>query len=200
MKRRQALRSAVAVMLSLTASRLTAQKLGHADGRELIGHPAPPLDLKQWLHSRPLEINDLRGKVVLLRWWTQGCELCTATAPALRKLQSEYADRGLLVIGIYHPKPPGNWDINRVESAAKEKQFSFPVALDGDWTALKRWWLTQDRDFTSVSFLLDRTGIVRYVDPGGEFHEGTLGALTNHESCHRDFHTIETEIVRLLAE
>lgn len=200
MKRRQALRSAVAVMLSLTASRLTAQKLGHADGRELIGHPAPSLDLKQWLHSRPLEINDLRGKVVLLRWWTQGCELCTATAPALRKLQSEYADRGLLVIGIYHPKPPGNWDINRVESAAKEKQFSFPVALDGDWTALKRWWLTQDRDFTSVSFLLDRTGIVRYVHPGGEFHEGTLGALTNHESCHRDFHTIETEIVRLLAE
>ena len=119
---------------------------------------------------------------------------------ALRKLQSEYVDRGLLVIGIYHPKPPGNWDINRVESAAKEKQFSFPVALDGDWTALKRWWLTQDRDFTSVSFLLDRTGIVRYVHPGGEFHEGTLGALTNHESCHRDFHTIETEIVRLLAE
>src|ERR1700687_1640262 len=100
MKRRQALCSIIAVMLSLTASRSTAQELKHADGRELIGHPAPALHLQRWLRSRPLEISDLRGKVVLLRWWTQDCEFCTATAPALRKLQSEYADRGLRVIGI----------------------------------------------------------------------------------------------------
>jgi peroxiredoxin len=184
----------------LTTISLSAQELEYADGRELVGRPAAALDLKLWFHSRPLEISDLRGKVLLLRWWTSGCPLCTATATALRKLQSEYGDRGLQVIGIYHPKPAGDWDMNKVESASKEKQFTFPVALDGDWSALKRWWLSQDRDFTSVSFLVDRKGTIRYVHPGGEFHEGTHGALANHESCQRDFRIIETEIARLLAE
>ncbi|HXF26673.1 MAG TPA: TlpA disulfide reductase family protein [Bryobacteraceae bacterium] len=129
----------------------------------MVGHSAPPLELKHWLNSRPLEMSDLRGKVVLLRWWTEGCPFCTATAPALLKLQREYGPRGFVVIGVYHPKPPGDWDMSKVERAVKEKGFTFPVALDGDWSALKRWWLDQPRDFTSVSFLVDKKGIIRYV-------------------------------------
>jgi peroxiredoxin len=170
----------------------------HAEGEELIGRLAPPLELKKWVNSPPLEITDLRGKVVLARWWTEGCPYCAATAPALLKLQREYGGQGLQVIGIYHPKPAGDWDLGKVERAAREKGFTFPVALDADWTALKRWWLTRDRDWTSVSFLLDRQGIIRYIHPGGEFHEDTQGGLPTHESCERDFHAIEAKIVELL--
>jgi len=168
------------------------------DGAELIGRPAPPLELREWIHSRPLDVGDLKGKVALLRWWTEGCPFCQATAPALRKFQAEYQSRGLQVIGIYHPKPPGDWDLRKVDRAAQQKQFTFPVALDGDWSALKRWWLYRDRDFTSVSFLLDRRGIIQYVHPGGEFHEGNQGGFDTHESCQRDFHAIDSEIRRLL--
>ena len=88
--------------------------------------------------------------------------------------------------------------MHQLEKAANEKQFTFPVALDADWSALKRWWLNRDRDFTSVSFLVDRNGVIRYVHPGGEFHEGTQGAFANHESCNRDYRIIDTKIVQLL--
>jgi len=84
--------------------------------------------------------------------------------------------------------------MSKLEAATKEKVFTFPVALDADWAALKRWWLNQERDWTSVSFLLDRQGIIRYVHPGGEFHDGTEGGLDRHESCQRDLHVIEAKI------
>src|SRR5258708_15292922 len=99
MKRRDLLLGAVTTSV---AKGLRAER--PAEGQELIGRKAPPLELRHWLNSKPLEMSDLRGKVVLLRWWTQGCPLCVATAPALRKLQAEYGRRGLQVVGIYHPK------------------------------------------------------------------------------------------------
>ena len=87
-----------------------------------------------------------------------------------------------------------------VEKAARQKQFTFPIALDANWSALRRWWLDRKRDYTSVSFLVDRQGNIRYVHAGGEFHEGGEGAFEHHESCNRDFRAIDAEISRLLRE
>ncbi len=199
MTRRHLLAASTSV-LALRRLRAGGPKLEHPDGSELVGLPAPPLKLTHWLNSPPLEISELRGKVLLLRWWTKGCPYCEATAPALRAMQKRYEQQGLQIIGIYHPKPAGNWDMNQVREAADEKQFTFPVALDGDWTALKRWWLAGDRDFTSVSFLVDRRGMIRYVHPGGEFHPGNQGGFDTHESCNRDYRTVDSTIQRLLAE
>lgn len=195
MERRKLLGTVVASLASLGAA-----KLGLDDGRELLGRPAPPLELDDWLGSRKLEMTDLRGKVVLLRWWTSGCELCEATAPALRRLQQKYESQGLQIIGVYHPKPPGSADMSVVEKAARQKQFTFPIALDARWSALRRWWLRRKRDYTSVSFLVDRKGNIRYVHAGGEFHEGGESAFERHESCNRDFRAIDAEISRLLRE
>ena len=136
---------------------------------------------------------------MLVRWWTQGCPFCEATAPALLKLQREYGGRGFQTLGIYHPKPAGNWDLAKFQQAVQEKQFTFPVALDGDWSALKTWWLQRDRGATSVSFLLDRQGIIRYIHPGGEFHEGDQGGLAEHTACNREMHAIESKVAELLS-
>jgi peroxiredoxin len=169
------------------------------EGQELIGTPAPAFQLEHWLNSAALEISDLRGKVLLVRWWTDTCELCAATAPALRQLQSEYGSRGLQVIGVFHPKPAGDWDLDRVKRAAAHYEFTFPVADDGDWSALKRWWLNgAHREFTSVSFIVDKHGVIRYVHPGGEYHPGDGSPA--HEICDADFKTIQKTIVRLVAE
>src|SRR5215469_12056317 len=118
----------LATMLYAASTRWPS--LDHADGSELIGHPAPTLQLKDWVNSTRLEMQDLTGKVVLLRWWTDTCDLCAATAPALRKLQAEFGDRGFTVIGIFHPKPPGDHDLERVGRAVAKYNFTFPVALD----------------------------------------------------------------------
>jgi thiol-disulfide isomerase/thioredoxin len=80
----------------------------------------------------------LRGRVVLIRWWTDTCPFCAATAPALQKLQTKYGCLGLQVIGVFHPKPAGDWSVERVREAAKRLNMNFPVALDADWKALHR--------------------------------------------------------------
>jgi hypothetical protein len=53
------------------------------EGEDLVGTRAPPFELKQWVRSSPIEIEDLHGKVVLVRWWTDGCPFCSTSAPAL---------------------------------------------------------------------------------------------------------------------
>jgi len=200
MSARRPLIFVILVLTVVSIPRLQSGINAAGEGQDRIGVAAPDLKLKDWLNSPPLEINDLKGKVTLIRWWTDTCDLCAATAPALRKLQSEYGSQGFEVIGIFHPKPPGDWSVARMQRAAARFQFSFPVALDGDWSALKRWWLNgAERSATSVSFIVDKRGVIRHVHPGGEFHENSEGN-SNHAVCERDFKTIDKTVAKLLAE
>ena len=182
---------------------LAVQPVRTADfsrGEDRLGLPAPRLGLQHWLHSAPLEMEALRGKVVLIRWWTEGCPFCAATAPALRQLERKYSARGLAVIGIFHPKPSGDWSVERMRLASERLGFTFPVALDADWTALNRWWPDPDkRGWTSVSFVVDKTGIIRYVHPGGEFHPARPGE-EGHARCDREYREVDQIIDRLLWE
>ena len=169
-------------------------------GEDRLGVRAPAIGLRYWLHSAPLEIDALRGKVVLIRWWTDGCPFCVATAPALGELDRKYRGRGLAVIGIFHPKPAGDWSVERMRAASERLGITFPVALDGDWTALGRWWPDlEQRGWTSVSFVVDKNGIIRYVHPGGEFHETRAGE-EGHAACEREYRVIEGVVRRLLRE
>jgi len=113
-------------------------------------------------------------KVVLVRWWTApGCPYCKATAPALNEFYREYRGRGLEVIGFYHHKSDGPLRVEEVKKYSRQFGFKFPVAIDPEWRTLKQWWLdTGDRDFTSVSFLLDRQGVIRHIHPGGQYVKG----------------------------
>jgi peroxiredoxin len=190
---------AVAGVCLLLAS--MAQRAVSADvsrGEDRLGVPAPPLQLNGWLNSQPVEMDRLRGSVVLIRWWTDGCPFCAATAPALKRLNEKFGSRGLRVIGIFHPKPAGDRSIERMRVATEQKGFTFPVALDADWTALNRWWPDlEKRGWTSVSFVVDKQGIIRYVHPGGEFHESRDA---DHARCDRDYKDVERTIERLLNE
>ena len=190
------LSAAIAVTSAVVAATAAPQ-----DGHDRIGVKAPPFKLNRWIGSPPLEIEDLRGRVLLVRWWTDGCPFCSTSAPALNDLQGRYGEQGLQVIGIYHPKPAGHHDEAHVKQLAQELGFRFPVCIDSDWKALKRWWLSHGRrGWTSVSFLVDKEGTIRYVHPGGEYHEGPGGPhWTNHSSCRRDYRQIEKLIVELLA-
>jgi peroxiredoxin len=171
-------------------------------GTDRIGAAAPPFHLEQWLNTAPLTIEDLRGEVLLVRWWTDTCPFCSTTAPVLRELDRTYGDRGLRVIGIFHPKPPGDDSLDRLRRATARFEFGFPVGLDPDWAALRRWWLESGGPgWTSVSFLVDREGIIRYVHPGGEYHPGTGGHhWPDHTTCNREYTGIIDRIEALLAE
>ena len=158
-------------------------------GSELIGKPAPPWEATEWLGAPPLTLESLRGQVVLVRWFmSTDCPYCTATAPALNRLHHDFGARGLTVIGMYHHKNSEPLDPANVKGWVGDYGFTFPVAIDRDWRTLRRWWLNgHQRSFTSVTFLIDQSGVIRRIHPGGTMAIGT-----------KDYDRMREAIVELL--
>jgi peroxiredoxin len=119
---------------------------------------APDFTGLAWVDGAP----DLKGKVALVRWWTNGCKLCSTSAPALTELS-----RKVPVVAVYHPKPPRDVSPEDVRAFAKEIAMPGTLAIDRDWKVLDRWMAPAKRSFTSLTFVLDRKGKVRHVHAGG---------------------------------
>ena len=110
----------------------------------VLGQPVPDWPTKpagSWVQGGPLTLSGLRGKVVLVRFFTDtGCPYCSETAPALRELDKEFAPKGLVVIGVFTPKPkPRPVDVAEARAASRAYGFEFPVVVDDDWGALRAW-------------------------------------------------------------
>ena len=129
---------------------LLAPALLRADGADFTG--------LTWVDGAP----DLKGKVVLVRWWTNGCSLCSASAPELAELSKKAS-----VVAVYHPKPPRDVDPDDVRAFAKKIGMPGTLAVDRDWKVLDRWMPPEKRSFTSLTFVLDKKGKVRHVHRGG---------------------------------
>lgn len=173
----------------VAARPVAAKAVAAKEGSELIGKPAPGWELETWFNSRPLALADLRGKVVLVRWFmSPDCPLCSATAPSLNLLDERYRERGLVVLGFYHHKDKVPLTPELVKGYLEHYKFRFPVAIDPDWKTLDRWWLDVERGYTSVSFLIDRQGVIRFIHPGGKYAPGSA-----------DLAEIERQIEALLA-
>lgn len=166
-------------------------------GAELLGRPAREFRFSRWLRTDPLTPDSLRGRVVLIRFWTDDCRFCRNTLPAIETLRERYAGRGFVVLGAYHPNEPGAVADSLVLRWAGQYGFGGPIAIDDRWATLRRWWLDghPDRNWVSVSFLLDREGVVRWVHGGGEYHpsEELL-----HRSCDVSYRALERKIEELL--
>lgn len=137
-----------------------------------------------------------------------GCPFCVKTAPALREFAETYNSKGLQILAIYHPKPrpaavdddavlAGAEKLNFIDTKTKASKLNILLGVDADWTALRRWWLFRSREFTSVSFLMDKKGTIRYVHPGGEYHKSDDPA---HADCNREYVKIQSMIELLLKE
>jgi peroxiredoxin len=178
---------------------------GAAEGDEILGTPAPGWGDLRWAVGPSTRWEDLRGKVVLVRWWTgPSCPYCIATAPTLRALHDTYGPRGLQVVGLFHPKPrPRPTTLAEARDQAREKGFSFPVAIDDDWKVLRAWWRSKGhRSWTSISFLVDRLGVIRWIHPGGEYHarQGPHTDRLDRDACVASHHALKKKIEALLAE
>jgi peroxiredoxin len=144
-------------------------------GDQLIGTRAPEWNNRVWINSPALKLSQLKGKVVLVRFFMESsCPFCRASAPFLNQFFARYKDKGLVVIGMYTPKPtPRETPVETVRQYVTKYGFQFPVALDNDWATLNQFWLNRvsDAEYTSVSFLIDKKGIIRYIHPGGAYSQ-----------------------------
>lgn len=178
---------------------LAAAVLVSGEGAGILGTPAPDWGALRWVQGGPLRLAELRGKVVLVRFFMDSaCPYCRGTAPALNELDREFGPLGLVVVGLYTPKPrPRPTTVEEVRRYVEAYAFRFPVAVDDDWAALKRLWLNRvpGASYTSASLLVDRRGIVRHVHPGGLYAKDS-----SDEQARRDYAALHEAIVRLLAE
>ena len=135
--------------------------------------------INQWFNSGPLNMASLRGKVVLVNFWTYGCVNCVRTLPHVVRMNALYREKGLVVVGIHTPEFPFERSAANIQTALKRHGINYAVAQDNDnatWNAYRnRYWPAQ--------YIVDKQGRIALT----HFGEG------NHEQ-------IEQTIRRLLSE
>jgi thiol-disulfide isomerase/thioredoxin len=167
-----------------------------ADAAPLIGSKPAPLPKLRWLDGKSRTLESLAGKVVVIRNFTDGCPFCASTLPALEQLHRDLP--AVVVLGVYHPKPPRAVTDAEARGHARELGATFPVAVDPDWSLVKSWWLERTSGpWTSVTWVLDKHGRMRFVHPGGEYH---AGGGADHARCQADDQQLRAVLGRLLAE
>ncbi|ULR45760.1 cytochrome c biogenesis protein DipZ [Rhizobium sp. K102] len=129
---------------------------------------APSLDgAVEWLNSKPLTTEELRGKVVLVDFWTYSCINCIRTIPYTKAWAEKYADQGLVVIGVHSPEFAFEKKIDNVKSAIGDFKIGYPVAVDNDYQI----WRAFENSYWPAAYLIDAMGQIRYH----HFGEGNYG-------------------------
>ena len=135
----------------------------------------------------------MRGKVVLIRFFDDN----PIGASAIRQLNAAHREQGLAVVGFYVPSPmPTQTDAAAVRNLASAMGFDFPVANDSQWQTLNRYWLNRaDAEPASMTFLVDRKGIIRYIQPDGRYEKDS-----RNRKARGEFEKLEKQIQALLQE
>ena len=124
--------------------------------------PVPELTNETWLNSAPLRLADLRGKVVLVEFWTFGCINCRNVIPALQEWHARYADDGLVIIGVHTPEFAWEEEVESVRAAAAELGVVWPIAIDSDWVTWRAW----NNRYWPAMYLIDKEGNLRHLKIG----------------------------------
>ena len=114
--------------------------------------------IEAWINSEPLTIAELRGKVVLVDFWTYTCVNCIRTLPYLKDWQSKYASRGLVILGAHSPEFEFEKDFDNVLQAVQDLGVTWPVAMDNDFET----WRAYQNRFWPHKYLADAQGRLRY--------------------------------------
>jgi len=141
-----------------------------ASNRQLVGKvalkdygAAPDVhDVSAWINSRPLSLPELRGKVVLVDFWTYSCINCLRTLPYLKAWDARYRSKGLVILGVHTPEFAFEHDVGNVRAAVKHLGISYPVALDNGYGT----WKAYSNNYWPADYLVDEAGRVRDVHFG----------------------------------
>lgn len=123
---------------------------------------APELHNETWFNSGPLQLAALRGKVVMVEFWTFGCINCRNMNPWVRAWHEQYADDGLVIIGVHTPEFAYEQELGNVQAAMTELGVTWPVAIDND----KATWRAYANHYWPAAYLIDKQGQIRLLKIG----------------------------------
>ncbi len=114
--------------------------------------------IEHWINSEPLRMEDLRGKVVLVEFWTYSCINCIRVMPHVKQWHARYRDKGLVVVGVHTPEYGYERSTENVEAAVKRFGIAYPVAQDNGY----RTWNAYGNRYWPALYLVDQDGRVVY--------------------------------------
>jgi cytochrome c biogenesis protein CcdA/thiol-disulfide isomerase/thioredoxin len=136
--------------------------------------PAPELTgITHWINSNPLTLQSLKGKVVLIDFWTYSCVNCVRTLPFLTSWYGKYQDQGFVIIGVHTPEFAFEHETANVEQAVKRFKITYPVAQDNDYAT----WRAYHNLYWPAEYLIGPDGHIRYVHFGEGNYDKTEMAI-----------------------
>jgi cytochrome c biogenesis protein CcdA/thiol-disulfide isomerase/thioredoxin len=153
--------SANAPKMAMSGNPGTTMKAAEAPGPD-----APPVEGKlpslsgavEWLNSPPLTPEQLKGKVVLVDFWTYSCINCLRSIPYVRAWADKYKDQGLVVIGVHAPEFAFEKNIDNVKQAVAKLKIDYPVAIDNNYGI----WRAFDNEYWPADYFIDAQGRIRH--------------------------------------
>jgi len=123
---------------------------------------APELAGGEWINSAPLKLNELRGRVVLIEFWTFGCYNCRNTLPYVKSWDDRYRDKGLTVIGVHSPEFDEERKVENLRREVTSLGIRYAVVTDNDYQT----WTTYHVEAWPTTFLIDKQGRIRWMHEG----------------------------------
>jgi cytochrome c biogenesis protein CcdA/thiol-disulfide isomerase/thioredoxin len=171
--------------------------------------PAPELTgTQEWINSGPLKLADLKGKVVIVDFWTYSCINCIRTLPYLTAWHETYKDKGLVIIGVHTPEFAFEKELQNVQKAVKDFGIKYPVVQDNDFAT----WRAYNNHYWPAKYIIDKEGNIRYMHFGEGKYEETemviqtllgeesgvkIGEMSAVEAVKQDFAKIRTPEIYL---
>jgi thiol-disulfide isomerase/thioredoxin len=129
---------------------------------------APALATGEWINSEPVKLEDLRGRVVLVDFWTFGCYNCRNTLPFVKSWNDRYREKGLTVIGVHSPEFDEERKIENLRREVVSLGIRYPIVTDNDYQT----WKAYNVEAWPTIFLLDKQGRIRWMHVGeGDYDE-----------------------------
>lgn len=148
--------------IGLLSALLAAGAIPLPEARAFVGRRAPDVAGAVWINSGPLSIQNLRGSVVLVEFWTFGCFNCRNVEPQVKAWHQRYGDQGLVVVGVHTPEFAYEKDAAAVTHYVTDHDIRYPVVTDDNYAI----WNRYGNHYWPAMYLIDKRGIIRYVRVG----------------------------------
>lgn len=135
------------------------------DRQQQINNPVAEISGDTWFNSAPLKSADLRGKVVLVEFWTFDCYNCKNVEPYVKQWYQRFKDQGFEIVAVHTPEFAHERVAGNVEQYMKENKITYPVVMDNDFVIWKRF----SNRYWPAFYLVDKQGMIRYkrIGEGG---------------------------------
>ena len=137
--------------------------------------PAAPdfVGIVDWENSQPLTLASLRGKVVLVDFWTYSCINCQRTIPFLRQWWDKYKNKGFVIVGVHSPEFEFEKSVANIRRAIQDYGVAWPVAVDSHMAT----WNAYNNQYWPAEYLIDKSGLIRHTHFGEGEYDGTERAI-----------------------